>query len=637
MFEDTKESFSEARQERGKAIRKSIYGNTGFLGTVLQRIEDDKVRDEKDQKAANKINESTQAITSRNATLSSMQVTFMQISKNLQNIAKLWDAETVLLEETKGQGQAPQTAPIAAPPLAATKKAPEGPVSVGGEPMGDGSSMLTGLSAIAGVLGLLKGKLLKMAKKKLLDKAAQAAKKMAAKMAAKKAVKAAAEKVAKRAAKRAAQSAAKKTAKEAAKEAAKKASKDATKAAGKATGKAAAKKASEAAIKQAAKKGVAKAIGKTALKSIPLIGAGIGLIFAAQRIIEGDYAGAGVEAAGGIAGPITAIPAAVILIAHDTYRAVYGVSYHSDDPEVREERLNGIKKIVQTMMADEMADKLKDKQAQQVKETEAAAAATNEFGDDYSSTDLTPEITPPPVPKSAPPPSLESKPQASTRSIGSGVKPGGGMGLKAPSGSLDMGMKMTMQHEGVRYKPYKDSLGLWTIGVGHLIGDGKTLPDEWNRTLSHDEVMALYEKDYEHHKEYAQRIPAFNNMNESGKSALIDLTFNMGPSWYKKWPTLMKQLSAGSFDEAADNLLDSKWARQVKGRAITITELIRNGGGEAATPGKDIATASSDVVMSKRDKKAGSTVNNVLVTNNTAVIKRAASPQPQVEHTSRVA
>ena len=35
---------------------------------------------------------------------------------------------------------------------------------------------------------------------------------------------------------------------------------------------------------------------------------------------------------------------------------------------------------------------------------------------------------------------------------------------------------MIIDHEGIRYSPYKDSLGLWTVGVGHLIGDGKSLP-----------------------------------------------------------------------------------------------------------------------------------------------------------------
>ena len=47
---------------------------------------------------------------------------------------------------------------------------------------------------------------------------------------------------------------------------------------------------------------------------------------------------------------------------------------------------------------------------------------------------------------------------------------------------------MIKHHEGVRQQPYQDPIGLWTVGVGHLIGDGKKLPKEWNKTFTMEEV-----------------------------------------------------------------------------------------------------------------------------------------------------
>ena len=38
----------------------------------------------------------------------------------------------------------------------------------------------------------------------------------------------------------------------------------------------------------------------------------------------------------------------------------------------------------------------------------------------------------------------------------------------------DKAIEMLCHHEGVRRKPYQDCIGLWTVGVGHLIGDGKS-------------------------------------------------------------------------------------------------------------------------------------------------------------------
>jgi GH24 family phage-related lysozyme (muramidase) len=46
-------------------------------------------------------------------------------------------------------------------------------------------------------------------------------------------------------------------------------------------------------------------------------------------------------------------------------------------------------------------------------------------------------------------------------------------------------------HEGVRSRPYRCPANLWTVGVGHLIGDGKSLPDSWNRTFLQEEIDEL--------------------------------------------------------------------------------------------------------------------------------------------------
>jgi hypothetical protein len=114
------------------------------------------------------------------------------------------------------------------------------------------------------------------------------------------------------------------------------------------------------------------------------------------------------------------------------------------------------------------------------------------------------------------------------------------------------------------------------VGVGHLIGDGKSLPPEWNRKFSQEEVMRLFEDDYKHHRLAAQRIPGFAKIGTSGQGALTDLTFNMGPSWIEKWPILKGQLARLDLSGAASNLQGSKWYGQVKSRGPTIVDLLKN-------------------------------------------------------------
>jgi len=147
-----------------------------------------------------------------------------------------------------------------------------------------------------------------------------------------------------------------------------------------------------------------------------------------------------------------------------------------------------------------------------------------------------------------------------------------------PKGQVTGGMAgvkaMIKQHEGLRLNVYNDSVGLPTIGYGHLLR-----PHEKHlRSISMPQADAMFETDFTHHKKAAERIPAFPQMSEAGQGGLIDLTFNMGPAWYKKWPNMMSQLKNEDYEGAANNLLDSKYARQVHGRANTVASLIRAGG-----------------------------------------------------------
>ena len=158
---------------------------------------------------------------------------------------------------------------------------------------------------------------------------------------------------------------------------------------------------------------------------------------------------------------------------------------------------------------------------------------------------------------------------------------------------MDAVKQMIIRHEGLRTKPYKDSLGLWTVGVGHLIGDGKSLPADMNREFSQKEVMDMFEQDFAHHYGIAQQTPGWDKANESGKGAMIDLAFNMG-RWWTKFPNTAKALMAGDFSSAAAGLRDSKWFKQVGNRGNVITSMIAQGGGG----GKMMQSAATGGILS---------------------------------------
>jgi hypothetical protein len=134
-------------------------------------------------------------------------------------------------------------------------------------------------------------------------------------------------------------------------------------------------------------------------------------------------------------------------------------------------------------------------------------------------------------------------------------------------------------------------------------------------------------------------------VDKKGQGALIDLTFNMGPVWFKKWPNFVKQLSAGNTQGAADSLEDSTWYKQVKSRAVEIVGLIRNSSKDGAatavaanTPesGKIIAETSTTVASAKKAQQTGSSVTVIAVNNNTQTKVGATNRSPQTQTTAVV-
>lgn len=117
----------------------------------------------------------------------------------------------------------------------------------------------------------------------------------------------------------------------------------------------------------------------------------------------------------------------------------------------------------------------------------------------------------------------------------------------------DKCLKMLAHHEGVRQKPYKCPAGLWTVGVGHLIGDGKSLPDSWNRTFSLEEVYDLLAKDVTKFERGVERYITVP-LKQGEFDALVSFAFNLGLGTLQK-STLRQKLNRGDKEGAIESLL----------------------------------------------------------------------------------
>lgn len=114
-------------------------------------------------------------------------------------------------------------------------------------------------------------------------------------------------------------------------------------------------------------------------------------------------------------------------------------------------------------------------------------------------------------------------------------------------------LEMLAHHEGVRQKPYKCPAGLWTVGVGHLIGDGKSLPDSWNRTFTLEEVYAILAKDVTRFERGIEKYISIQ-LTQGEFDALVSFAFNLGLGTLQK-STLRQKLNRGDKEGAIESLL----------------------------------------------------------------------------------
>lgn len=114
--------------------------------------------------------------------------------------------------------------------------------------------------------------------------------------------------------------------------------------------------------------------------------------------------------------------------------------------------------------------------------------------------------------------------------------------------------KQIQDHEGGEESAYQDSEGWWTIAYGRLIDKrkgGKLSQDEMNYLLNNDLLECIYEL-HGHLWYFIQ--------DDVRKGVLIELAFSMGLPHLLEFKEMITALSTKDYQEATNQLLDSKWA-----------------------------------------------------------------------------
>lgn len=135
--------------------------------------------------------------------------------------------------------------------------------------------------------------------------------------------------------------------------------------------------------------------------------------------------------------------------------------------------------------------------------------------------------------------------------------------------------QLTRHEDSVPYA-YQDSLGFWTIGVGILIDKrkgGKLYPEEIEFILN-NRVRKLA-------AELVVSIPWLKQLDPVRRYVLLNMAFNLGVAGLLKFKNTLEMVRTGNYSGAAKGMLNSLWAKQVKGRAVELAKMMETGNGPA--------------------------------------------------------
>lgn len=121
--------------------------------------------------------------------------------------------------------------------------------------------------------------------------------------------------------------------------------------------------------------------------------------------------------------------------------------------------------------------------------------------------------------------------------------------------------------EGRRNRAYQDSRGIWTLGVGHNL-ESTPVSNAVIDMILRDDVAAKA-------TELEQRLPWVRSLSEPRYGALLNMAFNLGVNGLLGFRRMLAAMQAGLWEDAAREMLDSTYARQVGARAERLAEQLR--------------------------------------------------------------
>jgi lysozyme len=121
--------------------------------------------------------------------------------------------------------------------------------------------------------------------------------------------------------------------------------------------------------------------------------------------------------------------------------------------------------------------------------------------------------------------------------------------------------------EGFSATLYYDTVGLPTIGYGFNLAE-----DMSKSTATTLLTIKVHEAIQE-----VEKYPWFDSLSPARKRVIINMYYNLGGPRFNGFKKMIKAIKSDNYKIAAEEMLDSKWARQVGARAERLAKIMIEG------------------------------------------------------------
>ena len=144
--------------------------------------------------------------------------------------------------------------------------------------------------------------------------------------------------------------------------------------------------------------------------------------------------------------------------------------------------------------------------------------------------------------------------------------------------NLEQLRKELTEDEGCVYEVYNDHLGYPTFGIGHLVRESDPEHgEEIGTPVSEDRVIEAFESDIETVLSDCETLyPNFDSLPEEAQLIIANMMFNLGYPRLSKFKGMKRGVDAEDWNAAADEMVDSRWYKQVTNRANRLVERMRS-------------------------------------------------------------